>query len=309
MPEPDRLANSIFATLPERFFAPLASPSRELNALALVRFYRLFQDWQTALERVVVANDFERWLETQADLAWTDEADDSEVELLSDSGESPQRRHVSILIRRLTRSGWILEEDSADFKRLLAMPDYAVPFYQALAQTAAGLAPEYEGRIFGIYQNLSGPGAREHGDLALRAALEQTRQLSESIKSLEQSIKNHLERLFAKDLAIPDILRAHYQDYQRQVIDSIYNRIKTSDHLSRFRPVILSQIRQYLDDQQWLDQSGRQWAKRQGQSLDQARACLVVFDRRPEAASLPWEQKLLTQVEQRDGKDILVVGL
>jgi hypothetical protein len=155
------------------------------------------------------------------------------------------------------------------------MPDYAVPFYQALDKLARGSRPEYESRIFAIYQSLCGPGIQDHGDLAVTAALDQTRALSEAMKSLEQSIRAHLDRLFAADLAIPEILQAHYGDYQTQVVDTIYNRIKTSDHLSRFRPLILAQVRNLLADTAWLAASAHLWLRRQGGDAETARQSLV----------------------------------
>jgi hypothetical protein len=260
--------DSVFRKLPDRFFAPLASGNRELHAIMLLRFYRLFQDYQSAVERAVVISDFERWLEANAaELRWQDEedgesprADEPWIE------QSPHRTRAALLVRRLQGSGWMLEEETGDFVRLLAMPDYAVPFYQALAQTDGNQAPEYEGRIFGIHQLLSGPAAREHGDLAVGNAHEETRRLSEAMKSLEQSIKNHLEILFSADLEIPDILRAHYQEYQTEVVDKVYNRIKTSDHLSRFRPAIIENLQAFLADGDWMTQSALQLARRGGQT-------------------------------------------
>ncbi|MGE5674654.1 MAG: Wadjet anti-phage system protein JetA family protein, partial [Mycobacterium leprae] len=73
-----------------------------------------------------------------------------------------------------------------------------------------------------------------------------------------------------------EILAMHFGDYKLQILDRAYHRLKTTDHVSHFRPAILQRIDTWLAEPQWLSAAGADEVRRgRYGSQDEAEAALL----------------------------------
>ncbi len=166
-------------------------------------------------------------------------------------------------LRFFFKTGWMGEEVLPDYTQVINITVHARPFLEALAKVEGGITIEYESHVVSIYSLLCGDAARENGHYMVINAHAQTLALIDSLKVLSQTIREHYERLTDqeenKDIAA--ILALHYTSYANDILDAAYKRLKTSDNLSRYRPKILSQVRDFLLDQKWLRSNAKKYAQ------------------------------------------------
>lgn len=286
----------VFATLPQLFFSPLASPNREHYAALLVIYYRLFQESPHGIERKALLYRFAEYIEQHRSQFEAEEgigdAPDSPVDerASAETGESlfppeetsavePARYLAARAIRTFIAAGWMSEEVLPDYTRILNMVSHARPFLEALARIEEGLKVEYESHVVSVYSLLCGDAAKDNGHYLVLNAHGQTIALIDSLKVLSQSIREHYERLTGRSggLDVADILALHYGEYASDILDGAYKRLKTSDNLSRYRPRILSQVRDFLLDRTWLDECAFKYSRTASLPVSEARAKLVAM--------------------------------
>lgn len=286
----------VFATLPQLFFSPLSSPNREHYAALLVIYYRLFQESPHGIDRKALLSRFAEYIEQHRSQFEAEEsigetpdatADESSAAVTADNlfppdetlAVEPARYLAARTVRTFIATGWMSEEVLPDYTRILNMTTHARPFLEALARIDEGLKVEYESHVVSIYSLLCGDAAKENGHYLVLNAHGQTIALIDSLKVLSQSIREHYERLTEKTegLDVADILALHYGNYASDILDGAYKRLKTSDNLSRYRPRILSQVRDFMLDQAWLDDCALKYARTASLPVSEAREKLIAM--------------------------------
>jgi uncharacterized protein YukE len=283
------MPHSLFDEVPESFFIPLASKSRRHYSQLLMVYYRLFETYNTGIEREQVVAAFEEYLNEEFETLGSlveNQLDDETIPQDDDpaSDISPKESNAAIkdpqmiralasdFLRRLITYGWMNEEILANYTQVINMSAWARPFYFAISETMKGLNVEYESHIIGIYSSLCSDAAAEQGHHAVLNALEHTRKLIESLKTLAQNIKTHIETMFHEDAEVRDLLHIHYDLYMHEIVDRAYNRLKTSDNLSKYRPVINRTIAEFMQNEKWMEKSAlklsiiRNCTKQEGRS-------------------------------------------
>jgi hypothetical protein len=248
-----------FSELPSNFFVPLAFGNREHYAALLLIYYNLFLEYHNGVERELVVAAFEKYftaLGNASPLLDSEEEQETPEQTdlaLTAGNEAMQPRNLAAsFLRRFIRYGWMLEEVLYDYTQMINMPVWAKPFYLALHEVAKGVQVEYESHIIGIYSSLCSDSAGENGHLAVLNARNHTRLLIDSLKILAQNIKNHVQKIFAAQTEVKELLHIHYDIYMHEIVDKAYNRLKTSDNLSKYRPLINQAINRFLQDELWL---------------------------------------------------------
>ncbi len=282
-----------FGELPRDFFAPLAFANREHYANLLIVYYQLFLEYHDGVERPVVMSAFEEYFAGLGDLSSFEEDsvendragervihEDLEEESAVAGETQPlpaldPRMVGNYFLRRLIRCGWMSEEEMEDYTQRVNMTSWAKPFFDALYRIAQGVGVEYESHVVAIYSSLCGDAAGENGHHAVLNAHYHTRLLIESLKVLAQNIKNHLQRIYDHDMAVKDILHIHYDVYMREVVDRAYNRLKTSDNLSKYRPRINAAVNEFLRDEEWLAASARKLSVIKRLPVEETRRFLI----------------------------------
>ncbi len=269
----------VFSTLPPLFFSPLASPNKAHYAAMLVQYFRLFQESPHGIERKVLVGRFAAYIDAHYGQFEAEEAPD-ETESADTPMEEPaadptlfteaenagvdlSRYLAARSIRIFVNTGWMSEETLPDYTRVINMATHARPFLEALARVDEGLKVEYESHVVSVYSLLCGDAARDNGHYMVLNAHAQTIALIDSLKILSQSIREHYERLTDESgtLDVAEILALHYDNYASDILDGAYKRLKTSDNLSRYRPRILAQVRDFLLDTAWLENSSVKYAR------------------------------------------------
>lgn len=269
---------ALFKNLPENFFRPLASPLKEHYAALLLIFYRLFLEYQGSIERAQVVREFEDYFRTHT---VGTELSDEEAESAESAGYTlaeerrGPRELANYFLRRLNAYGWVGDEVLEDFTQLVTMNSWAKPFFEALYASSMGVEEEYESHIVAVYSLLTGGAARENGHYNLMSAHSHVRRLVESLKVLSQNIRTYLQNLYQGDAEVHEILHIHYDLYMHEVVDRAYNRLKTSDNLSKYRPLINKAVGAFLQDETWLSANAERLAVVKRTSVAQARKLLV----------------------------------
>ena len=290
----------VFATLPDMFFSPLSSQNREHYAAFLVIYYRIFQESPHGVERPTLMSRYSEYIALHfgqiaaeetlpaSTVSETEPGTETETEsALFDPGElasqpgsiEPARSVAGRFLRTLIRAGWLGEETLPDFSRVINMAPYAKPFFEAMARVEEGLGTEYESHVVAVYSLLCGDAAKDNGHYAVLNAHGSTVALIDSLKVLSQSIRNHYERLtdVSANAAVRDLLHLHYDLYANDVLDGAYKRLKTSDNLYRYRPLILSRVSALLSDGEWVDTSAQKYARISRMTGGEARGRLTAM--------------------------------
>ena len=197
-------------------------------------------------------------------------------DIVEPEGRSRSPRNLAnYFLRRLTAYGWLGGEVLEDFSQLVTMNSWAKPFFEALYSTSVGIAEEYESHIVAVYSLLTGGAARENGHYNLMSAHSHVRRLIESLKVLSQNIRTYLQNLYNEEAEVHEILHIHYDLYMHEVVDRAYNRLKTSDNLSKYRPLINRAVGSFLQDEKWLSSNAERMAVVKRTSTEQARKIMV----------------------------------
>ncbi len=269
---------AIFKTLPDNFFVPLASPLKELYAALLLIYYRLFLEYQGSIERAQVVREYEDYFrshEEALEAAMREEGESASLKPVLTADTREPRELANHFLRRLIFYGWLGEEVLEDFTQLVTINSWAKPYFEALHATSAGTTEEYESHIVAVYSLLTGAAARENGHYNVMNAHSHVRRLIDSLKVLSQNIRTYLQSLYDEDAEVHEILHLHYDLYMHEVVDRAYNRLKTSDNLSKYRPLINRAVGEFLQDEPWLTANARRLAAIKRSSDAQARKLLV----------------------------------
>ena len=240
---------NLFNYLPEKFFIPLASKNKRHYSNLLLAYYSLFRNLHTGVERETVVSKFEEYFKDLGDFTPEEDGEDSYTDSLT------PRNLASFFLRKLIHYGWMSEEVKKDFTQYINLTSWAKPFYAALQETIKGQSVEYESFIIRIHSSLCSEAVEENGHLSVMNAYNDTLQLIESLKVLAQNIKNFVEEMFSQDAEVKEILHFHYDIYIHEIVDKAYNRLKTSDNLSRYRPRVTKAINAFLKNREWMNKS------------------------------------------------------
>ncbi len=178
---------------------------------------------------------------------------------LADGVQSTTTHEVaSWLIRRLDEAGWIEREQQANYTELIILPDYAFTLLEAFRSIQQQKPKEYTGQLYAAHQLITQQGDDFAPALALTQAYENIRQALRGLNELNQNIRRYTERV-TSDRPVAELLRLQYDDYA-QVLGPAYHALKTSDHVSRYRRDIVSQLQQWQLDESWLDKTADELA-------------------------------------------------
>jgi len=231
---------NLFSIIPENLFLVFSGTLRHVYADLLLLIYRQHQ-LHTHLDRETVVGVVQDYLESRPELDLSD---------LDEDGPDARQR-ANACLRRLEDTGWLELEVADDYSESVNLADYAVELLESLDRLSRRERREYQGFVFATYTLLASDEVRERGCDALQKAVEQTQELVRGLKSLSQNIRRYLQQLLDKHCP-KDILALHLEDYHRHIVDRNYHRLKTSDSVYKYRPLILQRIDHLEADRHWV---------------------------------------------------------
>lgn len=233
---------SIFENIPENLFSPLASSRREIYSDLLFIVYEQHKRTIHTLDREGVIDLFSEYMEERKDVLIEDNSSETNSldESLDEITEKNAREKAQIFLRRLIDFGWFIQEQNHDYTFRISLPDYSFFLLESLEKIKSGYRMEFQGKVLTVYQNLTGEDGSSY--TAIHQAKEITEGLMNGLKSLNHSIKLYTEKLL-KTQKPREIIEQILVDYYEEILGDQYYRLKTSEHISKYRAGILKQVR------------------------------------------------------------------
>jgi len=244
----------LFDIIPEKLFSVFVSPLKEDYAAILFKIYEQYLLTTFGIEREVLVDIIVDYIEEKEENDIFGQTLDDEIWEESMDNPAGARDRAAFVLRKLEKTGWLTVETYSDYKQYVTLNDYAIHILEVLDKIRQNRQTEYQGFVFATYTLLHSAEADRQGNLALEKAYEQTEQLINGLKSLNHNIKHYIERVLSEK-SPGEILRMHFQDYKKEIIDRSYHRLKTSDNVSRYRPRIIKKINGWLGDPAWVNRA------------------------------------------------------
>ncbi len=227
---------SLFQHVPDKLFSPLSGRFKEVYTDLLFLIYEKHKKTIYTLDREAIINVFVEYVEDKNFKIEALVQDSDEIEQLSK--DARERAHY--FLRRLLECGWIIQEQNYDYTYRISLPDYASLILDSLDKIKSGYKMEFQGKVLTVYQNLTGDDGNSY--VAVFQAQETTKELINGLRSLNHSIKLYTERLLKTEQP-KDIIEQILVDYYEDILGEQYYRLKTSDHISKYRAGILKQVK------------------------------------------------------------------
>ncbi|GAW93201.1 Wadjet anti-phage system protein JetA family protein [Calderihabitans maritimus] len=227
----------LFLRIPPTLFSVFAGQLKEVYADLLLLVYEQYRRTIYTLPRELIIDLFTEYLESLDEAVWHLEEEEYQEEVAKSA-----RERAFQLLRRLVDAGWIVQEQHFDYTFKLTLPDYAVGILETLDKIRTGYRMEFKGRVLSIFQNLTGEEGFSY--VALHQAYESTGELIDGLKRLNHSIKHYTEKLLEAEDARA-ILSQIFDEYQVKVLGEQYYRLKTSEHISKYRTAIIRRVRDW----------------------------------------------------------------
>ena len=231
----------LFDVLPERFFGLLAGKCRRIYAEAGLCLYEQYRLAQFGIEQEILRDRFQELIESWADagVAYEDEGFTSQ----ETSAAEESRAKANHMIRRMKEFGWLDYEQRENFKIFILLPHYSSRLWGLFANLCEGRAVEYQRFAFTTYQVLSGEAAKAQPSMAVLEAERLAEEFVEELRILLNNIKSKMEQVAAQT-SLQEVLSHHFIEYRADIVDRSYHRLKTSDHVSRYRIRILQEVQE-----------------------------------------------------------------
>lgn len=268
---------NLFDVVPSGLFRPLASPrGAPIYANILLALFaeteRHHQPLSHELALSVVLDHLRdpQALDVTADVLTEDEAPPSEAANEPDV----QLSRAGAVLRYLTRCGWLIAETQRDFAQLYLLPDYAFRILRTLAEITANQPPPLAGLICSIHDLLQAALAEGNADIRLPEAHRQTAHLLNGLHELHHNIGRHVNQVL-EQLSTRGVLEQLFNRYQAEIVDRAYHELRTTDHVSRFRPGVLNAATQITRSNALEVAARQQFERRAAGDIAQANSRLL----------------------------------
>lgn len=248
----------LFEVLPEKFFQLFTGKNRQVYAEALLLLYEQYLVNRFGIEYDLMRDLLQELVETQEMLGYNfDAEEDGDGANSNSSGEKAEdvvdtdlfRVQANFILRRLKALGWMDVESRDNFKQYILLPHYSSRILQILKELCEERTVEFQRFAFVTYQLLTSEEARRRPAFAIIEAEKATEQFTGELTLLANNMKFHAEQVAAKT-SIQEVLDHHFDEYKTKIVDKSYHRLKTSDHVSRYRHHILDRVQTFILDQE-----------------------------------------------------------
>ncbi|NJP05135.1 MAG: hypothetical protein HC837_05640 [Chloroflexaceae bacterium] len=257
---------NLFDVVPATLFNPLVAQGAPTYASVLLTLFAETQRQQQPLSRELAVNLVADLLATQQ-YTWDINPDQSESMSLDEADDLHAR--AGNLLRYLTRCGWLRIETQSDFTQTYILPDYAFRLLNVLHEISSNQAPSLPGLICSIHDLLQAAVHDGTAHFRLPEAYRQTMTLVQGLKELQHTIGLHIEQVL-NQLKTSAILKHFFLNYRNEILDRAYHQLRTTDHVSRFRPGVLEALTQLEDEQQIHEMARRMRASGHARSTETA---------------------------------------
>ena len=232
----------LFENIPENLFSIFNSKNKSIYIKTLFLIKRVFNQELIIEKKTLVKQIGDSLIK---DISFfVEEENEGRENLLSKNNSK-----TNSIIKKLLETGWIELEYGmdTDFKEFIAIPPYSIKIINTLFEIMEDEAKEYNSYMYSVYSNLKQADENKKDFMfsALKNAYEKTKQLEDELKSLFHNIRRKHNKLsFLNN--VNEVLKDHFDDYQRKVVKQIYLPMKTKDSLNRFKGNIIKILSSWL---------------------------------------------------------------
>lgn len=231
----------LFEIIPDNFFSILSSPLKEIYADGLFLLYEQYRTHTSfGINREILTQILTDYFEGMG------EEPLFEVEEAAKSA----REKANFLIRKLNECKWIDIEVTSSYTQIVNLNDYAISIIETLDKIIKNERLEYQGYVYTIYSILFSNDNNQY-NIILDQVYENSNKLISGLKTLNSNIKKYIERVTQQKTS-EEILKLHFEGYSQDIVDKGYHRLKTSDHVSKFRPRILAKLEELRRDTEYI---------------------------------------------------------
>ncbi len=192
------------------------------------------------VERDILVSKLEQYFDDQLEFEQVFEEDE---ETAVNSKEK-----ANLVLRKLKECGWIEYETASDYKTMVNLKDYASTMIESFIKITRQDELEYQSLISQIHATLLNQDAYvKPYEYIIKRVHENTEELIVGLKKLNTNIKQYIEKL-TNDKPVNEVLDDLFK-YQNEIGSKAFHRIKTSDHISRFRISIRENLSRILNDE------------------------------------------------------------
>jgi hypothetical protein len=249
------MTSNLFESIPTTLFNPLAAQSAPLYAAVLLRLFEETQRHQQPLSRDLAVNLVADILDAMAHLETPPHASEEQPDAPHEASDDLLARAGGVL-RYLAGCGWLRIETQSDYTIAYTLPAHAFRLLSVLHELASNEPPRLRGMICAIHDLLQAARTETGDYVRLREAHYQTRYLLQALKELQHNIGEHIQQVL-EQLQARDVLEQVFTRYRDQIVDSAYHQLRTTDHVSRFRPGILAALAS-LDNAEQIERLAQQ---------------------------------------------------
>ena len=232
--------SNLFDLLPATLFNPLAASGAPIYAEVLLRLLNETERHTQPLSRNLVLDIISDLLSTPEALSLTEDAIESEQETLADEYQDDIQTRARDILNYLKRSGWLKEEQQKDYTRTYILPSYSFRLLWVLREIASQETLPLAGLICSIHDLLDATVEKGNAHIRLPEAYRQTLYLLNGLKELQHNIGTHIEQVL-NQLNTSAVLDQFFT-YRHEIVDQAYHQLRTTDHVSRFRPAVLESL-------------------------------------------------------------------
>lgn len=241
----------LFDVLPDRFFSLFTGSNKEIYAEAILVLYEQYKFNRIGIDYEIMRDLLQELIEVKEESGVSFELDeDSNID--SDELDNMYRIKANGLLRKLIHLKWIDVETRNNFKQFIILPHYSIRMLSVLHDLCEVRSIEYQSLALTTYQLLNDDGMKQQPSLAIMQAERITEQLLEELRLLINNMKNHMEQVISKQ-SLEEVLDHHFDVYMKKIVDKSYHRLKTSDHVAKYRNKILETVQKWSLNQDLLN--------------------------------------------------------
>lgn len=231
----------LFNVIPRDFFRLLTLKGADIYLQALLSLLDA-QRFTSSLPRDIVLQYISDALEAPDAIARTsDILEESEDEVsIAEEDINSRQAHASRILLYFVRKSWLREEATASFNREYSIPHFAQRILDVLREIGSGEIQSIRGLISTIRDVMRNAEKEGFVEVRLPEAYRYTQQLRNGLSQLQDRMREHI-RLVAQEERASQAL-AQLSNYHAEISDLAYHQLKTTDHVSRFRPEIFAAI-------------------------------------------------------------------
>ncbi|CAH2716700.1 hypothetical protein BACCIP111895_03888 [Neobacillus rhizosphaerae] len=232
----------LFSHIPDGFFSILNGKYKQVYVEILQEIYVLYQESISLIDKDILVDLLCDVMEQHSNLF------DHDEEFLD---FRTSREKANYFFRKLRDAKWVAEEQMMDYTWKVSVPDYALSILRTFEQITNGHQEEYRGRILSVFQHLYGEEKESY--ISLQQAYENTVMIINGLKQLNYSIKQHTEALLVES-DLHKVLNSFFFDFEEKVLGAYYYRLKSSDHVSKYRVRVLEAVQKWQFDHERIRQ-------------------------------------------------------